>query len=67
VGTIKSRVARARDTLMASLDGRTPQRAVRGDEHGEDDSFDETSKAAPPRFSQRPAATRRSVPAMAGA
>jgi RNA polymerase sigma-70 factor, ECF subfamily len=63
VGTIKSRVARARDTLMAILDGRVPERAVRTD--AEEDSLDGETKAAHPRFSRQPAA-RRSVPAMAG-
>jgi hypothetical protein len=63
VGTIKSRVARARDTLMAILDGRVPERAVRTD--GDEESFGGETKAALPQFSRQPAA-RRSVPAMAG-
>jgi RNA polymerase sigma-70 factor (ECF subfamily) len=60
VGTIKSRVARARDTLMAILDGRAPQRPAREDDE-EIDSTPSTTRA--PRFSRRPTA---SVPAMAG-
>jgi len=36
VGTIKSRVARARDTLLAILDGHTPNRAALDDEVAED-------------------------------
>jgi RNA polymerase sigma-70 factor, ECF subfamily len=37
VGTIKSRVARARDTLMQILDGHTPQRAMTTDETEDED------------------------------
>jgi RNA polymerase sigma-70 factor (ECF subfamily) len=60
VGTIKSRVARARDTLMAILDGRAPQRAAADDE-------DTESEAIPPaRYARRHGAGR-AVPAMAGA
>ena len=59
VGTIKSRVARARDTLMAILDGRAPQHAPR-----EDDS--ESEAVTPTRYVRRHGAGR-AVPAMAGA
>ncbi|HEU4628008.1 MAG TPA: sigma-70 family RNA polymerase sigma factor [Steroidobacteraceae bacterium] len=62
VGTIKSRVARARDTLMAILDGRTPQPAARDEEQ---DSV-EGEAMAPARFARRHGAGR-TVPAMAGA
>ncbi len=59
VGTIKSRVARARDTLLAILDGRTPQQAAREEEREE---------AAParrfPRMAPRPTLGRH-MPAMA--
>jgi RNA polymerase sigma-70 factor (ECF subfamily) len=58
VGTIKSRVARARDTLMAILDGHAPQGAARDDES-------ESETTAPARYSRRHAAGR-TVPAMAG-
>jgi RNA polymerase sigma-70 factor (ECF subfamily) len=58
VGTIKSRVARARDTLMAILDGRAPQSAVRADDEVE-------SETARVRYSRRHAPGR-AVPAMAG-
>jgi RNA polymerase sigma-70 factor (ECF subfamily) len=63
VGTIKSRVARARDTLLAILDGRNP------DLEGHDDD-DLRSTAASRRLSRsgmRPAAAGRHVAAMAGA
>jgi RNA polymerase sigma-70 factor (ECF subfamily) len=60
VGTIKSRVARARDTLMAILDGRTPQSAAADDE-------EVVSETIPPaRYARRHGAGR-AVPAMAGA
>ncbi len=51
VGTIKSRVARARDALMAILDGRAPQRVALDDE-------EESASAtvAPRRLARRPAA-----------
>ena len=60
VGTIKSRVARARDTLLAILDGHAPRRAAREDE----DSESETT--TPARYARRSGAGR-AVPAMAGA
>jgi RNA polymerase sigma-70 factor, ECF subfamily len=60
VGTIKSRVARARDTLMAILDGRAPQGAARDDEDFE------SEKVTPARYTRRHG-TGRAVPAMAGA
>ena len=65
VGTIKSRVARARDTLMAILDGRAPldARAAQGAAREDDELESETT--APARFSRRHAAGR-AVPAMAG-
>jgi RNA polymerase sigma-70 factor (ECF subfamily) len=63
VGTIKSRVARARDMLLAILDGRNP------DEDGGDD--DEVRAGASRRLSRsgmRPSAARRPhLSAMAGA
>jgi RNA polymerase sigma-70 factor (ECF subfamily) len=63
VGTIKSRVARARDTLLAILDGRTPQQAAR-EEAAE---LDEATPARRfPRMAPRPTLGRH-MPAMAGA
>jgi RNA polymerase sigma-70 factor (ECF subfamily) len=53
VGTIKSRVARARDTLMAILDGRDPRDANASDDGDED--FIPVSRGG--RFSRRPSAT----------
>jgi len=63
VGTIKSRVARARDTLLAILDGRTPQQAAR-EEAAELDEATPTRRF--PRVAPRPALSRQ-MPAMAGA
>ena len=60
VGTIKSRVARARDTLMAILDGRTPQKAARESEAVESET------TAPARYARHHSAGR-AVPAMAQA
>jgi RNA polymerase sigma-70 factor (ECF subfamily) len=60
VGTIKSRVARARDTLMAILDGRTPQAAARDEEDSE------SERVTPARYARRHGAGR-AVAAMAGA
>ena len=58
VGTIKSRVARARDTLMAILDGRAPQRAAA--KQDEDDA-----STVAPAFAAR-VGMGRGIPAMAG-
>jgi len=60
VGTIKSRVARARDTLLAILDGRAPHHAAREDEDSESETM------TPARYARRSGAGR-AVPAMAGA
>jgi RNA polymerase sigma-70 factor (ECF subfamily) len=62
VGTIKSRVARARDTLLAILDGHTPNRATLDDEVTED-SVPARRFA---RHTPRPTPGRQ-MPAMAGA
>jgi len=48
VGTIKSRVARARDTLMAILDGKTVERADR------DDEIEATPTRRPPTMRSTP-------------
>ncbi len=57
VGTIKSRVARARDTLMAMLDGRAPRREDAASDDTENEAL-ETAQASAvrPRFARRPAA-----------
>ena len=64
VGTIKSRVARARDTLLAILEGHTPSRAsvetVEIDEE-QTQAVPATRAANFPRLAPRP------VPVMAGA
>jgi RNA polymerase sigma-70 factor, ECF subfamily len=58
VGTIKSRVARARDTLMAILDGRAPSSRVRTSSATVERDEPESRTAAPAGFAQRPAAVR---------
>ena len=64
VGTIKSRVARARDTLLATLEGRTNSRAkARADDSEE---LDETVRPEPARRFPRPTLSRH-LPVMAGA
>ena len=61
VGTIKSRVARARDTLLAILEGTTrPQRAISAAR--DDDDFDAAPATGFARMS-----VNRQMPAMAGA
>ncbi len=64
VGTIKSRVARARDTLLATLEGRTSARAkARADDSEE---LDEPVRTEPARRFPRPTLSR-NLPVMAGA
>jgi RNA polymerase sigma-70 factor, ECF subfamily len=65
VGTIKSRVARARDTLLAILEGHTPQRP--NNAMNEDGGYGETLQAPTrhfPRVAPRPVPSRH-IPAMA--
>ena len=61
VGTIKSRVARARDTLLSILEGRTASRA----ETVDDEELTEAASAAHAR--RFPRLTPRTVPLMANA
>jgi RNA polymerase sigma-70 factor, ECF subfamily len=67
VGTIKSRVARARDTLMAMLDGRAPHRAAAASIVDDEDSEDAPAPAARTRFARRPAPAGHAASTPAGA